>query len=140
MIIDFYKKVNVYFYVLIAQNKAFKIVYFCILFLLTFSLFPCIIESSRGTQKQEENKMTIKEMFNKDRLEAERLVRSNKSDTVIYMSGNKVKKTKYEKLLNEYAENSKIDYELGVIEKGIHEFEMSAAEVLKKSIELFIIY
>lgn len=84
--------------------------------------------------------MTIKEMFNKDRLEAERLVRSNKSDTVIYMSGNKVKKTKYEKLLNEYVENSKIDYELGVIEKGIHEFEMSAAEVLKKSLELFIIY
>lgn len=84
--------------------------------------------------------MTIKEMFNKDRLEVERLVRSNKSDTVIYMSGSKVKKTKYEKLLNEYVENSKIDYELGVIEKGIHEFEMSVAEVLKKSLELFIIY
>lgn len=65
MIIDFYKKVNVYFYVLIAQNKAFKIVYFCILFLLTFSLFPCIIESSRGTQKQEGNEMTFNEYWQK---------------------------------------------------------------------------
>ena len=84
--------------------------------------------------------MTAKEMFNKDRLEAERLVRSNKLDTVIYMSGSNIKKSKYEKFLNQYIENSKIDYELGVIEKGIHEFEMSAAEILKKSLDLFIIY
>ena len=84
--------------------------------------------------------MTVKEMFNKDRLEAERLVRLNKLDTVIHMSGSKIKKSKYENFLNEYIENSKIDYELGVIEKGIHEYEMNAAEILKKSLNLFIVY
>lgn len=84
--------------------------------------------------------MTVKEMFNKDRVEAEKYARCNKLDTVVYMSGSKIKKSKYKKLLNDYIENSKIDYELGVIAKDIHEFEMKAAEILKKSLEFFVIY
>ncbi|VEJ94975.1 Uncharacterised protein [uncultured Blautia sp.] len=84
--------------------------------------------------------MTVKEMFNKDRLEAEKFVRYNELNTVIYMSGSKLKKSKYEKLLDEYVENSKLDCELGVITKEIHEFEMKAADILKKSIENFIVY
>lgn len=84
--------------------------------------------------------MTVKEMFNKDRLEAEKFVRYNELNTVIYMSGSKLKKHKYEKLLDDYVENSKLDCELGVITKEIHEFEMKAAEILKKSLEFFVVY
>lgn len=84
--------------------------------------------------------MTVKEMFNEDRLEAETLVRRNELNSIIYMSGSKIKKNKYEKLLNEYIENSKLDCELGVIAEDIHEFEMKAADILKKSVENFIVY
>lgn len=84
--------------------------------------------------------MTVKEMFNEDRLEAETLVRRNELNSIIYMSGSKIKKNKYEKLLNEYIENSKLDCELGVITEDIHEFEMKAADILKKSVENFIVY
>lgn len=84
--------------------------------------------------------MTVKEMFNGNRLEAERIVRINELDSVIYMSGSKIKKSKYEKLLNEYIENSKLDCEHGVIAGDIHEFEMKVAEILKKSLENFIVY
>ena len=79
-------------------------------------------------------------MFNKDRLEAEKFVKYNELNTVIYMSGSKLKKSKYEKLLDEYVENSKLDCGLGVITKEIHEFEMKAAEILKKSLEFFVVY
>lgn len=42
--------------------------------------------------------------------------------------------------MNRYREDSKTDYELGVIAKEIFDFEQKAAEILKKSIEHFVIY
>lgn len=84
--------------------------------------------------------MTIKEIFRQARCEAEKNVRNNELNTIIYMSGSKQKKSKMKKMLKEYKEESALDCELGVISRDIHEFEMKAAEILEKSLEKFIIF
>lgn len=84
--------------------------------------------------------MTIAEVFRKARCEAEKNVRNNELNTIVYMSGSKQKKSRMEKMLKEYKEDSALDCELGVISKDIHEFEMKAAEILEKSLENFIIF
>lgn len=84
--------------------------------------------------------MTIKEIFRQARCEAENNVRNNELNTIVYMSGSKQKKSRMEKMLKEYKEDSTLDCELGVISKDIHEFEMKAAEILEKSLENFIIF
>ena len=83
---------------------------------------------------------TIEEDFRQARCEAEKNVRCGEMNTIVYMSGSKIKKTKMEKMLNRYREDSKTDYELGVIAKEIFDFEQKGAEILKKSIEHFVIY
>ena len=84
--------------------------------------------------------MTITEIFRQARCEAEKNVRNNELNTIVYMSGSKQKKNKMEKMLKQYKEDSKLDCELGVISKDIHEFEMKAAEILEKSFANFIIF
>ncbi|MBP3577484.1 MAG: hypothetical protein J6K15_05165 [Lachnospiraceae bacterium] len=81
----------------------------------------------------------IEEVFKEARCEAEKNVRNNELNTIVYMSGTKNKKTKLEKLLKKYIENSKTDYELGVIAEEIHIFEMSAAKILEKSLENYVL-
>lgn len=83
---------------------------------------------------------TIKEMFNETRLEAENLVRYNKIDVIIYLSGTVNKRNKYQKMLTEYVENSNVDFELGVISEDIHLFEMKSAQIIKKSIDNFVVF
>lgn len=85
-------------------------------------------------------KQTIAEVFRQARLEAEKNVRNNELNTIVYMSGTKNKKTKMESLLKKYREDSKMDCEPGVINKEIHDFEMKAAEILEKSLEHFEIF
>lgn len=84
--------------------------------------------------------MTIKELFNKYRLEAEKNVRNNKLNTIVYMSGSKIRKTKLQKMPDNYKDTSCLDCELGVIDKSIHDFEMKAAGILEKSLEYYEIY
>ncbi len=84
--------------------------------------------------------MTIAEVFRQARCEAEKNVRNNELNKITYMSGSKQKKSKMEKMLKKYKEDSILDCELGVISKDIHEFEMKVAEILEKSLENFIIF
>lgn len=84
--------------------------------------------------------MKISEIFRLARCEAEKNVRNNELNTIVYMSGTKNKKSKMEKMLKEYVENSTLDCELGVISQDIHEFEMKAAAILEKSLENFVIF
>ena len=84
--------------------------------------------------------MTIKDLFNKYRLEAEKNVRNNELNTIVYMSGSKIKKSKLQKMLDNYKDNSSLDCELGIIDKSIHDFEMKAAEILEKSLEHYETY
>ena len=46
--------------------------------------------------------MTIAEIFRQARCEAEKNVRNNELNTIVYMSGSKKKKNKMEKMLKQY--------------------------------------
>lgn len=84
--------------------------------------------------------MTIAEVFRQARCEAEKNVRNNELNTIVYMSGSKQKKSKMEKMLKKYKEDSELDSELGVISKEIHDFEMKAAAILEKSLENYVLF
>lgn len=84
--------------------------------------------------------MTAKEIFRKAQRDAEEYVKKNELNFTVYMSGTKNKRTMLEKLLKEYKENSDLDFELGVISKDVHDFEMRIYVILKKSIENYILY
>ena len=84
--------------------------------------------------------MTAKEIFRKAQRDAEEYVKKNEMNFTVYMSGTKNKRTMLEKLLKEYKENSDLDFELGVISKDVHDFEMRIYVILKKSIENYILY
>ena len=84
--------------------------------------------------------MTAKEIFRKAQRDAEEYVKKNELNFTVYMSGTKNKRTMLEKLLKEYKENSDLDFELGVVSKDVHDFEMRIYVILKKSIENYILY
>lgn len=84
--------------------------------------------------------MTIAEAFKQARCEAEKNVRNNELNTIIYMSGSKQKKSKMEKMLKKYREDSILDRELGVISKEKHDFEMKGAAILEKSLENYVLF
>lgn len=84
--------------------------------------------------------MKIEEIFRQARCEAEKNVRNNELNTIVYMSGSKQKKSKMEKMLKKYKEDSELDCELGVINKEIHDFEMKAAKILEKSLENYVLF
>ena len=68
--------------------------------------------------------MTVYEIFRKAQRDAEEYVKKNEMNFTVYMSGTKNKRTMLEKLLKEYKENSDLDFELGVVSKDVHDFEM----------------
>ncbi len=84
--------------------------------------------------------MTVKEVFRKAQREAEDCIKNNELNVIVYMSGTKNKRTMLEKLLKEYKEDSDLDFELGVISKDVHDFEMKSYEIIKKSIENYILF
>lgn len=84
--------------------------------------------------------MTAKEIFRKAQRDAEEHVKKNELNFIVYMSGTKNKCTMLENLLKEYKEDSDLDFELGVSSKESHDFEMRIYEILKKSIENYILY
>lgn len=95
-----------------------------------------------GIYNQQEvgSEMTAKEIFRKAQRDAEEYVKKNELNIIVYMSGTKNKRTMLEKLLKEHKEDSDLDFELGVINKDIHDFEMKIYEIIRKSIENYILY
>lgn len=84
--------------------------------------------------------MTVKEVFRKAQREAEDYIKNNELNVIVYMSGTKNKRTMLEKLLKEYKEESDLDFRLSVISKEVHDFEMKSYEIIKKSIENYILF
>lgn len=84
--------------------------------------------------------MTAKEVFQKAQREAEDCIKNNELNVIVYMSGTKNKRTMLEKLLAKYKEDSDLDFELGVISKDVHDFEMKSYEIIKKSIANYILF
>ena len=82
--------------------------------------------------------MTIKDMFEDFRRECEKIVRLNKTETVVYVSGTKQKRTKFERLIEKYNSDSELDFELGI--NACRDFEIKAYNVMKRSMEHFQVY
>lgn len=85
--------------------------------------------------------MTVNEIFNNARREAERLVNNGESkDVIIYLSGSKNKKTRLENTVIRYRSDSKIDFDLEIIDKERYDFEMKVAEIIERSLKNYVIF
>lgn len=80
----------------------------------------------------------IKDMFEDFRRECEKIVRNNQKDTIVYLSGSKIKRSKFNRLIEKYNEDSALDYELGI--NVCRDFEIKAYNVMKRSMEHFQVY
>lgn len=78
------------------------------------------------------------EAFTSFRRHAEQIARTNEMNTVIYVSGTKNKKTYFEKMIEKYEADSKLDFELGINET--REIEQKAYVIMVNSVARFEIY
>lgn len=83
----------------------------------------------------------IKEVFN-DMVRAAKAIADDLDDInySFYVSGSKAKKTKLEKMLKKYIEDSDLDYELGIINHDEHFKEMTIAKIIENSLKNYVIY
>lgn len=82
----------------------------------------------------------IKELFN-DLIRNSKTIFEKENDINYswYLSGSKAKKTKLEKMLAKFIEDSDLDFELGIINQDEHFKEMSVAKIIDNSINNYII-
>lgn len=85
-------------------------------------------------------KKTIQEMFTEFRRECEKYARLNELDIAIYISGTKNKKTKFEKLINKFWEDSKLDFDLKIINKEKFKKDYYTYNIMKTSLNHYQLY
>jgi len=79
--------------------------------------------------------MNIKEMFDGFRREAESLVRNNREQTIIYVSGTTTKYNKFMSMIEKYNNDSKLDDELGI--NPCRDLEEKAYKIMMKSMQFY---
>lgn len=86
----------------------------------------------------EGKEMTTEQRFREMKYAAERSLRGDKLQC--YLSGHKNTKTRLEKMVKRYKEDSEIDYELGVISKETYDYEIAIHDLMVENLKNFNIY
>ena len=61
-------------------------------------------------------------------------------DVPLYLSGTAKKRSMITKIISEFEDDAKFDYELGVISKEAYEIEMKTVQILKNSLANYALF